>query len=121
MSIQSNKRAAAIASEFDNVIKNSAKTVSDLVKHTNELKLYVTFMNDNLLNNKGDVSMADRVVFRNAIAPLFPDIVSSTSVLTTMFSIYNDDLAVWQSNFDAFLADNDGVLDEALGRFPTVD
>ena len=120
MSKQSRERESAIDQEFDSTVKNAQNTVSNLVKHTAAAKLFFTFIHDNLLNNKGDLSQGDRKDLRAALTPLYPQIQASLAEITAIFNIYNDDLTVWQANFDAYLLANPTILDEALNRFPKV-
>ena len=121
MSIQADKRKKAIVDKYDSLMTDPAKAVSKLVEQTAELKVFVTFLHDNLLNNKGDISEGDRVVLKNALVPLYSQIEGSLAELTSILSISNDDPVIWQANFDSFLADNPTILKEALNYFPTVD
>ena len=120
MSRREIKRQDAIYSEFDSVVKKSASSVSELLKETAVLKLFVVFLHDNLLGSKGDVTESDRVDLKNELVPLYPQLQANLAELTALFNIYDDDPATWQSNFDAYLAANPTLLAEALGRFPAV-
>lgn len=120
MSKQQRTRDKAIDTEFDAVKGTSATVVSSLVGHTARLKLFITFLHDDLLNGKGDLAEGDRVELRQALAPLYPQIQECLDELTDLFDIHDEDPAVWQANFDAFLIKNPDILAEALNRFPKV-
>ena len=121
MSKQSRKRETAIDDQFDIVLKNSESTVSKLVQHTAEAKLFITFLHDNLINNKGELSEGDRIKFKNRMVPLYPQISQCLEDIAALFSIYDEDNDTWIANFDTYKADNPGTLEEALAYFPQVD
>lgn len=121
MSLQQTDRTNAIIKERDSVTKGAAGAVSELVNQTALARLYIVFLHDNLLNNKGDMSDGDRLALRAALAPHHPQIQSSLAEIESLLSIHNDDKATWQANFDTYLATNPTVLNEALNRFPKVD
>tara|TARA_R110000737_G_C14596557_1_gene488408 strand:- start:1792 stop:2157 length:366 start_codon:yes stop_codon:yes gene_type:complete len=121
MSRRKIKREEAIYSEFDSVVKKSASSVSELVKETGVLKLFVVFLHDNLLNAKGDMTETDRVDLKNELVPLYPQLQANLAELTALFNIYDDDPVTWQANFDAYLASNPTLLTEAINRFPSVE
>ncbi len=121
MSKQSTQRANAIDKDYDALAVDSARAVSSLVTQTALLKVLIVFLHDNLLNNKGDLSEGDRADTRASLGPLYPQIQNSLDEITKIFSIYDDDLTVWQSNFDTYVSENPTVLTEALNRFPKVD
>ena len=118
MSKQSTKRENAIVTDFDGLEKSAAKAVSDLVTQTSLLKVLIVFLHDNLLNAKGDLSEGDRLDLRDALVPLYPQIQTSLDEITAIFDIHDDDVNVWQSNLDAYLAANPTILEEAMNRFP---
>ena len=121
MSRQATNRAVAINKEFESIVKKSNSVVSELERQTAEVKLFVTFLHDNLLGNKGDLSEGDRVDLRDAIVPLYPKIQAALSEVEAMFNIHDDDAATWTANFETYKAANPGTLTEALDRFPKVD
>ena len=121
MSRREIKRQDAIYSEFDSVVKKSNSSVSELLKETAVLKLFVVFMHDNLLNAKGDMTESDRVDLKNEIVPLYPQLQSNLVELTALFDIYDDDPAIWRSNLDAYLVANPTLLNEATNRFPSAE
>lgn len=121
MSIQTTKRAIAINLEFDSITKDSSVAVSKLVSQTALVKMFVVFLHDNLLNNKTDMSEGDRIDLRDALVPLRPQIQEALAEIDSLFAIHDDDAAIWQANFETYLAANPAVLNEALNRFPKVD
>ena len=121
MSRRSTKRANAINSEFDSIVSEANKAVSNLVKQVALVKIFTVFMHDNLLNDKGDLSEGDRVDLRDGLVPLYPQIQTALTEITELFNIHDSDNAVWRSNLDSYLADNPSALTEALNRFPKVD
>ena len=121
MSKQETKRANMNEKDFDALTKDSSRVVSDLAKQTSIIKVLIVFLHDNLLNNRGDLSEGDRVDIRSAMTPLYPQLTSSVDELTALFGIYNEDLATWQANFDAYLVANPDTLQKAIDRFPKVD
>ena len=118
MSRRELKRQEAIYKEFDSVVKNASRAVSELVKETSVLKLFVVFLHDNLLNAKGDMTESDRVDLKNELVPLYPQLQNNLAELTALFDIYSDDPATWQANLDTYLVANPTLLDEAINRFP---
>ena len=121
MSLQQADRTNAIIKERDTVIKDSAKAISDLVGNVARARLYIVFLHDSLLNNTGDMSEGDRLALRASLAPHYPSASTALSEIESLLNIHDDDLATWQSNFDAYLLANPTVLTEALNRFPQVD
>ena len=119
MSIQSKKREDAIYSEFDAVVKQSSKAVSELLKQTALVKLFVVFLHDNIVNGKGDIVESDRTDLRDALVPLYPQLKDNLAQLTAIFEIHDDDPVVWEANLNSYLAANPLILDEAINRFPT--
>tara|TARA_R110002096_G_C14549695_1_gene719120 strand:+ start:67 stop:432 length:366 start_codon:yes stop_codon:yes gene_type:complete len=120
MSRQITKRANAIDKEFDLIVKDSSSAVSKLVSQTAAARLFIVFLHDNLLSSKGDISEGDRIDLRDGLVPLYPQIEECLTEIASLFSIHDDDPAVWQANFDTYLVNNPAVLDEALNRFPKV-
>ena len=120
MSRQSTKRDNAISKDFDDVERQAAGVVSNLVKQVAVVKILIVFLHDNLLNSKGDLTEGDRLTTRDALVPLYSQIQGALSEITELFNIHDDDVAVWQSNFNAYLAANPTLLAEALGRYPEV-
>ena len=120
MSKQEFERSKAIYAEYDTVLDNAEKTVSNLVAHTNEALLFVVFLHHNLLNNLGDLSEGDRIAFRARIMPLYPQIEEVLAKVGAIAPIHDADPVVWQANFDAYLVANPTLLAEALGRYPEV-
>ena len=120
MSLQSFERNNAILKERDIITKGAANAVSQLVKQTAAVRLFIVFLHDNLLNNRGDMSEGDRLDIRDALVPLYPQIQSALSEITELFNIHNDDPTVWKENLNTYLAVNPTVLQEAVSRFPKV-
>ena len=120
MSLQSGDRTNALIKERDSIKTKPAQAVSTLITQTNIVKLFIVFMHDNLLNNKGDMSEGDRLDMRDALVPLYPQLQAVLADITALFEIHDDDPIVWQANLDSYLLDNPTVLNEALSRFPQV-
>jgi len=120
MSRQEVNRATAINKDFENIVSDSARAVSSYIKQVDLVKVFTVFMHHNILNNLGDMSLADRTDFRSALTPQYPAVITATGELTKLFNLYNEDPAVWQSNFDAYLVENPSILEEAINRYPKV-
>ena len=114
MSRQATNRSNAIDQEFREVVKKSQAAVSELTRQTAEAKLFITFLHDNILNSKGDLSEGDRVDLRNAMVPLFPQMQAALAEVAALFAIYDTDLTVYANNQAAYLTANPNVLAEAL-------
>tara|TARA_R110000850_G_scaffold86826_1_gene186815 strand:+ start:1052 stop:1417 length:366 start_codon:yes stop_codon:yes gene_type:complete len=121
MSLQQADRTNAIIKERDAVKADSAKAISELVRNVARARLYIVFLHDSLLKGTGDMSEGDRLDLRASLAPHHPSALAALAEIESLLSIHNDDLTIWQNNFDAYLLANPTVLEEALNRFPKVD
>lgn len=118
MNRQANRRANAIDKDFTEVERNAAQVGSDLTTLTATLKLLVPFMHDNILNNKGDLTEADRVYFRDQVVPLFEPLLANVTELQELFDIHHDDQSVWLNNLNSYVAKYPNCLTEAESRYP---
>jgi hypothetical protein len=120
MSRQSTIRANAINKDFSEIEKKAATVVSELVKQVDLVKLLTVFLHDNLLADKGDLSEGDRMVTRDALIPLYPQLQKAISDIELLFNIHDANAMTWQANLDAYLANNPTLLAEALNRYPEI-
>lgn len=103
MSRKDYKRASSIDADFTKLEKNLPRIVSELARDVELAVMMTGFLHDNILNEKGDLSIDDRADFNASFTPVFAGLQDSLNRLKDCYDVYNDDPSVYHQNLADFV------------------
>lgn len=103
--ITANQRQTAIGNDQTKIQKEWAAASSTINRLTLELKEYAAWKNDSFLSDN-DFDADDIIQLNNQFLVIFAELQSNFTILSQVGAIPSDDLAVYKTNNDKYIADN---------------
>lgn len=111
------EREKKIEKEFEQLIRTSLSQSSQLISNINLANLLIPWMHNNVVNNLGDISEANRVELTNPFKEIYQNITIVQEGLAKLYTLYDEDPATYRSLVDTHLAENPTIIDEVEKRF----
>lgn len=100
------QRQVAIAADQAKIQKEWAAASSAISRLTLELKEYAAWKNYNYLNGNSDFDAEDIETLNNQFLTVYSELQANIALLTDIGSIPNEDLDVYKTNNDNYIAEN---------------
>ena len=104
--ITANQRQTAIGNDQTKIQKEWAAASSTINRLTLELKEYAAWKNFNFLNGNSDFDLEDMETLNAQFTAIYLELQSNMVILAEIGAIPSDDLAVYKTNNDKYIADN---------------
>ena len=114
------KRKQLIQSEYDLVKKNALRSISNLHRDLNEVRLFALFAFQEMLDGGGDIDLADVEHIEKEFLTNFPLITALLPMLQEIEQLNSDPTpAVVRAKADAIISNNDlaSALESYKQRF----
>jgi dolichyl-phosphate-mannose--protein O-mannosyl transferase len=104
MSIIETGRKTKIANEYTTADQNWGRIIANMTSATDLTVNATAWLHDNIQNNRGDVSEADRVLFRASFEQKLNELNALMQKLNDCYAVYDADQATYESNLQTFIA-----------------